>query len=67
MPEGIRVLDAATRKFGIDLQFDHFDQSRYPCFEGPRPVLQTPCRARVFGPCAAFAFITNFDAVVELF
>src|SRR6476660_5850612 len=25
MPEGIRVLDAAARKFGIDLKFDHFD------------------------------------------
>src|SRR5262245_2981714 len=25
MPEGIRVLDAAGRKFGIDLAFDHFD------------------------------------------
>ncbi len=25
MPEGIRVLDEAARKFGIDLQFDHFD------------------------------------------
>ena len=25
MPEGIRVLDAAGRKFGIDLHFDHFD------------------------------------------
>jgi tartrate dehydrogenase/decarboxylase / D-malate dehydrogenase len=25
MPEGIRVLDAAARKFGIDLQFDHFN------------------------------------------
>lgn len=25
MPEGIRVLDAASRKFGIDLQLDHFD------------------------------------------
>ena len=25
MPEGIRVLDAAARKFGIDLHFDHFD------------------------------------------
>jgi tartrate dehydrogenase/decarboxylase/D-malate dehydrogenase len=25
MPEGIRVLDAAARKFGIVLSFDHFD------------------------------------------
>jgi tartrate dehydrogenase/decarboxylase / D-malate dehydrogenase len=27
MPEGIRVLDAAARKFGIALAFDHFDWS----------------------------------------
>jgi tartrate dehydrogenase/decarboxylase/D-malate dehydrogenase len=25
MPEGVRVLDAAARKFGIGLTFDHFD------------------------------------------
>ncbi|MFM2399844.1 MAG: hypothetical protein RL341_2001, partial [Pseudomonadota bacterium] len=25
VPEGLRVLDAAARKFGIDLQFEHFD------------------------------------------
>jgi tartrate dehydrogenase/decarboxylase/D-malate dehydrogenase len=27
MPEGLRVLDATARKFGIALQFDHFDFS----------------------------------------
>lgn len=27
MPEGVRVLDAAARKFGISLTFDHFDWS----------------------------------------
>ena len=27
MPEGLRVLDAAARRFGIALQFDHFDFS----------------------------------------
>ena len=27
MPEGVRVLDAAARKFGIPLAFDHFDWS----------------------------------------
>ncbi|MEY4862092.1 MAG: hypothetical protein RLZ51_187, partial [Pseudomonadota bacterium] len=25
VPEGLRVLDAAARTFGIDLVFDHFD------------------------------------------
>jgi tartrate dehydrogenase/decarboxylase/D-malate dehydrogenase len=27
MPEGVRALDAAARKFGVDLHFDHFDWS----------------------------------------
>ena len=27
VPEGLRVLEAAARKFGIDLAFTHFDWS----------------------------------------
>ncbi|MBT9508498.1 tartrate dehydrogenase [Rhodoferax sp.] len=33
MPEGIRVMEAAAGKFGIDLQFDHFDFSSWDYFE----------------------------------
>ncbi len=33
MPEGLRVMDAAARKFGIDLQFDHFDFSSWDYYE----------------------------------
>jgi tartrate dehydrogenase/decarboxylase/D-malate dehydrogenase len=33
MPEGVRVVDAAARKFGIDLHFDHFDFSSWDYFE----------------------------------
>ena len=29
VPEGVRVLDAAARKFGIELALDHFDFSSY--------------------------------------
>jgi tartrate dehydrogenase/decarboxylase/D-malate dehydrogenase len=29
MPEGLRAMDAAARRFGIDLQFDHFDFSSW--------------------------------------
>ena len=32
MPEGLRVMDAAARKFGIDLHFDHFDFSSWDYF-----------------------------------
>jgi tartrate dehydrogenase/decarboxylase/D-malate dehydrogenase len=33
MPEGIRVMEAAATKFGIDLQFDHFDFASWEYFE----------------------------------
>jgi len=33
MPEGIRVLEVAAEKFGIDLHFDHFDFSSWEYFE----------------------------------
>ncbi|MFM9998494.1 MAG: tartrate dehydrogenase [Burkholderiaceae bacterium] len=33
MPEGIRVMEAAARKFNLDLQFDHFDFSSWDYFE----------------------------------
>ena len=33
MPEGIRVMEAAASKFGIDLQFDYFDFSSWDYFE----------------------------------
>jgi len=33
IPEGVRVLDAAARKFGIDLELDYFDFSSWDYFE----------------------------------
>ncbi|HPT57266.1 MAG TPA: isocitrate/isopropylmalate family dehydrogenase, partial [Casimicrobium sp.] len=33
MPEGIRVLEAAAKKFNIPLQFDHFDFSSWDYYE----------------------------------
>ncbi|PKO62396.1 MAG: tartrate dehydrogenase [Betaproteobacteria bacterium HGW-Betaproteobacteria-18] len=33
MPEGIRVMEAVADKFGINLQFDHFDFSSWDYFE----------------------------------
>ena len=33
MPEGLRVLEAAARRFDIGLQFDHFDFSSWDYFE----------------------------------
>jgi tartrate dehydrogenase/decarboxylase / D-malate dehydrogenase len=33
MPEGVRILDAAARKFGLDLAFDHFDFASWDYYE----------------------------------
>ena len=33
MPEGLRVLEATARRFGLGLQFDHFDFSSWDYFE----------------------------------
>jgi len=33
MPEGVRVMDAVARKFGIELAFDHFDFSSWDYYE----------------------------------
>jgi tartrate dehydrogenase/decarboxylase/D-malate dehydrogenase len=33
MPEGVRVMEAAATKFGIDLQFDYFDFASWDYFE----------------------------------
>ena len=33
MPEGIRVMEASASKFGINLQFEHFDFSSWDYFE----------------------------------
>jgi tartrate dehydrogenase/decarboxylase/D-malate dehydrogenase len=33
VPEGVRVLDAAARKFGLDLKFDHYDFASCDYFE----------------------------------
>ena len=45
MPEGMRVVDAAARKFGIDLHFDVFDFSSWD----PRPAGQHPAGRSAWG------------------
>ena len=49
MPEGLRVLDAAARKFGIDLQFDHFDFSSWEYYERHGKMLPDDWKAQIGG------------------
>ena len=53
MPEGIRVMDAAARRFGIDFQWDHFDFSSYAYYERHGKML----------PDDWFDTLTRYDAI----
>ncbi len=54
MPEGIRVVDAAARQFGIDLSFDHFDFSSWDYFEKHGKMLPDDWKEQIGGHDAIF-------------
>ncbi|MGO4390766.1 tartrate dehydrogenase [Variovorax sp. M-6] len=54
MPEGLRVLDAASRKFGIDLKFDHFDFSSWEYFEKHGKMLPDNWKEQIGGHDAIY-------------
>jgi tartrate dehydrogenase/decarboxylase/D-malate dehydrogenase len=54
MPEGIRVMEAAAIKFGIDLQFDHFDFSSWDYFEKHGKMLPDDWKEQVGGHDAIY-------------
>ena len=49
MPEGLRVLDAAARKFGIALQFDTFGFSSWEYYERHGKMLPDDWKAQIGG------------------
>ncbi len=49
MPEGLRVLDAAARRFGIALELDHFDFSSWDYFERHGKMLPDDWKERLGG------------------
>ncbi len=54
MPEGLRVVDAAARKFGIDLKFDHFDFSSWDYCEKHGQMLPDNWKDQIGGHDAIF-------------
>lgn len=54
MPEGLRVLDAASRKFGLDLKFDHFDFSSWEYFEKHGKMLPDNWKEQIGGHDAIY-------------
>ncbi|TAG67211.1 MAG: tartrate dehydrogenase, partial [Burkholderiales bacterium] len=54
MPEGLRVMEAAAKKFNIPLQFDHFDFSSYDYFEKHGKMLPDDWKAQIGGHDAVY-------------
>ena len=54
MPEGIRVLEAAATKFGIGLQFDHFDFASCDYYERHGQMLPDDWKAQIGGHDAIY-------------
>ena len=54
MPEGIRVMDEAARKFGIDLHFDHFDFSSWDYYERHSKMLPDDWKDQIGGHDAIY-------------
>ena len=49
MPEGVRVLEAAASRFGIGLEFDHFDFACWPYFERHGSMMPDDWQERIGG------------------
>jgi len=54
MPEGMRVVDAAARKFGIDLSFDEFDFASWDYYEKHGKMMPDDWKDQVGGHDALF-------------
>ncbi len=54
MPEGLRVMEATATKFGIDLQFDHFDFSSWNYFDKHGKMLPDNWKDQIGGHEAIF-------------
>jgi len=54
MPEGIRVMETAADKFGIDLQFDHFDFSNWDYCERHGKMLPDDWKDQIGGHDAIY-------------
>jgi tartrate dehydrogenase/decarboxylase/D-malate dehydrogenase len=54
MPEGLRVLEAAATRFGIALQFDHFDFACWDYYEKHGQMLPEDWKVQIGGHDAIF-------------
>jgi tartrate dehydrogenase/decarboxylase / D-malate dehydrogenase len=54
MPEGLRVMETAASKFGIDLHFDHFDFSSWDYYEKHGQMLPDNWKDQIGGHSAIY-------------
>ncbi len=64
MPEGLRVLDAAARRFGIALQVDEFDFANCAYYERHGAMLPDDWKDRIGGHDAIFFGAVGWPATV---
>ncbi len=64
MPEGLRALDAAARRFGIDLVFDHFDFANCAYLERHGTMMPADWKDRIGGHDAIYFGAVGWPARV---
>src|SRR4030088_187879 len=64
VPEGLRVLDAAARKFGIDLKLDHFDFASCDYYAKHGQMMPDDWKDRIGGHDAIFFGAVGWPAIV---
>jgi tartrate dehydrogenase/decarboxylase / D-malate dehydrogenase len=64
VPEGLRVLDAAARKFGIELAYDHFDFASCDYYAKHGKMMPDDWKDRIGGHDAIFYGAVGWPATV---
>jgi len=64
VPEGLRVLDAAARQFGIDLRFDHFDFASCDYYARHGQMMPADWKEKIGGHHAIFYGAVGWPATV---
>jgi tartrate dehydrogenase/decarboxylase/D-malate dehydrogenase len=64
VPEGLRVLDAAARRFGLDLHYDHFDFASCDYFVKHGEMMPADWKERIGGHDAIFYGAVGWPATV---
>ncbi|ODS98851.1 MAG: tartrate dehydrogenase [Lautropia sp. SCN 69-89] len=64
MPEGVRVLEAAARKYGIDLKFDHFDFASCDYYARHGAMMPDDWKERIGGHDAIYYGAVGWPATV---